>query len=81
MTLTGLVDLFCTEPTIVETIDDARARRLSMLDVTAPAPMRPMIAAALSAATERGGGGRPVLLVSSTFREAEELKAVGLIDR
>ena len=37
--------------------------------------MRPLIAAALSASTERGGAGRPVLLVSSTFREAEELTA------
>ncbi len=75
MTLTGLVDLFCTEPTIVQTIGDARAQRPSVLDVTAPAPMRPLIAAAVSASTERGGGNRPVLLVSSTFREAEELTA------
>ncbi|HEX5908563.1 MAG TPA: hypothetical protein VFY56_16225, partial [Propionibacteriaceae bacterium] len=75
MTLTGLVDLFCTEPTIIETIADARARRLPVLDVTAPAPMRPLIAAALSADAARGGAGRPVLLVSSTFREAEELTA------
>ena len=75
MTLTGLVDLFCTEPTIVQTIGDARARRPSVLDVTAPAPMRPLIAAALSASTEHGGGDRPVLLVTSTFREAEELTA------
>jgi transcription-repair coupling factor (superfamily II helicase) len=35
--------------------------------------MRPMIAAALTAAAERGGADRPVLLVTSTFREAEEL--------
>jgi transcription-repair coupling factor (superfamily II helicase) len=75
VTLTGLVDLFCTEPTIVQTIGDARAQRPSVLDVTAPAPMRPLIAAAVSASTERGGGNRPVLLVSSTFREAEELTA------
>ena len=75
MTLTGLVDLFCTEPTITETIGDARVRRLPVLDVTAPAPMRPLIAAALSAAADRGGASRPVLLVSSTFREAEELTA------
>ncbi|HEX7211583.1 MAG TPA: transcription-repair coupling factor [Propionibacteriaceae bacterium] len=54
---------------------DARAQRPSVLDVTAPAPMRPLIAAAVSASTERGGGHRPVLLVSSTFREAEELTA------
>jgi transcription-repair coupling factor (superfamily II helicase) len=37
--------------------------------------MRPLIAAAVSASIERGGGNRPVLLVSSTFREAEELTA------
>ena len=75
MTLTGLVDFFCTEPTIIENIGDARARRLPVLDVTAPAPMRPMIAAALSVHTARGGAGRPVLLVSSTYREAEDLTA------
>jgi transcription-repair coupling factor (superfamily II helicase) len=75
VTLTGLVDLFCTEPTVAETIADARVRRLAVLDVTAPAPMRPLLAAVLSTQVERGGAGRPVLLVSSTFREAEELTA------
>jgi transcription-repair coupling factor (superfamily II helicase) len=75
VTLTGLVDLFCTEPAVAETIADARARRLPVLDVTAPTPMRPLIAAALSAQVELGGAGRPVLLVTSTFREAEDLTA------
>jgi transcription-repair coupling factor (superfamily II helicase) len=75
VTLTGLVDLFCTESTVVETIADARARRQAVLDITSPAPMRPLLAAALSASAEREGAGRPVLLVSSTFREAEELTA------
>jgi transcription-repair coupling factor (superfamily II helicase) len=75
VTLAGLVDLFCTETTLIATIGDARARRLPVLDVTAPAPMRPLIAAALSASIERGGASRPVLVVSSTFREAEELTA------
>jgi transcription-repair coupling factor (superfamily II helicase) len=75
VTLTGLVDLFCTEPTVADTIADARARRQAVLDVTAPASMRPLIAAALSSEVERGGAGRPVLLVASTFREAEELTA------
>jgi transcription-repair coupling factor (superfamily II helicase) len=75
VTLTGLVDLFCTEPTVAETIADARPRRLPVLDITAPAPMRPLLAAVLSTEVERGGAGRPVLLVTSTFREAEELTA------
>ena len=37
--------------------------------------MRPLLAAVLSTEVERGGAGRPVLLVTSTFREAEELTA------
>ena len=75
MTLTGLVELFCTEPTLIETIADARARRLPVLDVTAPAPMRSLIAAELGEDIAGGGAGRTVLLVSSTFREAEDLTA------
>ncbi len=75
MTLSGLVDLFCTEPTVAAAIADARTRREPALDITAPPPMRPLIAAALTAAVERGGADRPVLLVTSTYREAEELTA------
>lgn len=73
MTLSGLVDLFIQEPTVSETIGDARSRTVNALDLTSPPPMRPLIAAAIAAATDRGGAGRPVLLVSSTYREAEEL--------
>jgi len=47
VTLSGLVDLFCTEPTITRTIGDARSGRQQVLDVTSPAPMRPFIAAYL----------------------------------
>ncbi|MCW2811458.1 MAG: mfd, partial [Friedmanniella sp.] len=73
MTLTGLVDLFCTDPTLSATIDDARARRLPALDVTSPPSMRPLIAAAVAAAADRGGAERPVLVVTSTYREAEDV--------
>ncbi len=45
------------------------------LDLTAPPPMRPLIAAAMAASADRGGADRPVLLVTSTYREAEELTA------
>ena len=75
VTLSGLVDLFCTEPTVSAAIADARSRGEPALDLTAPPPMRPLIAAALTVATERGGADRPVLLVTSTYREAEELTA------
>ena len=73
VTLSGLVDLFCTEPTVSQAIADARDARTPALDLTSPAPMRPLIAAALTAAADRGGADRPILLVTSTFREAEEL--------
>ena len=75
MSLAGLVDLLIKDPTVAETIGDARSRALRALDITAPAPMRPLIAAALAAAEDRGGAGQPVLLVTSTFREAEEVAA------
>jgi transcription-repair coupling factor (superfamily II helicase) len=73
--LAGLVDLLISDPTIAETIGDARSRTLRALDLTAPAPMRPLIAAALAASPDRGGADRPILLVTSTFREAEEVAA------
>jgi transcription-repair coupling factor (superfamily II helicase) len=75
VSLSGLVDLFCTEPTLSATLADARERRPAALDLTAPPPMRPLIAAATAASAERGGANRPVLLVTSTYREAEELAA------
>jgi transcription-repair coupling factor (superfamily II helicase) len=73
VSLSGLVDLFCTEPTLSDTLAGARGVRPAALDLTAPPPMRPLIAAAMTASAERGGADRPVLLVTSTYREAEEL--------
>jgi transcription-repair coupling factor (superfamily II helicase) len=75
VSLAGLVDLLIEDPTVAETIGDARSRALRALDITAPVPMRPLIAAALAASEDRGGAGQPVLLVTSTFREAEEVTA------
>ncbi|HYI52825.1 MAG TPA: transcription-repair coupling factor, partial [Microlunatus sp.] len=75
MTLTGLVELFTTDAVVTEAVGDARSRTLPALDLTSPPAMRSLIAAALAAATDRGGAGRPVLLVASTYREAESLAA------
>jgi len=75
VSLAGLVRLFCTDPTVAETVGDARSRTRPALDLTAPPAMRPLIAAALSAARDEGGADRPVLLVTSTYREAEDLSA------
>ena len=71
----GLVDLFATDPHVAESIGDARIRTRSALDLTSPPPMRPLIAAALAAPVERGGANRPVLVVTSTYREAEDVTA------
>ena len=75
MTLTGLVDLFCTDPTVSASLDDARTRRLPALDLTSPPSMRPLIAASLAAPAARGGADRPLLVVTSTYREAEDVTA------
>ncbi|HEX2358120.1 MAG TPA: transcription-repair coupling factor [Micromonosporaceae bacterium] len=45
------------------------------LDVTAPAALRPFVVAAIAAERDRGGAGRPVLAVTATSREAEDLAA------
>jgi transcription-repair coupling factor (superfamily II helicase) len=73
VTLSGLIDLILQEPTISETIGDARSRTVNALDLTMPPPMRPLFAASLAARTERGGADTPVLLVTSTYREAEDV--------
>ncbi len=75
MSLQGLVRLFCTDPVVAETVGDARSRTRPALDLTAPSAMRPLVAAALTASVDAGGAGRPVLLVTSTYREAEDLTA------
>ena len=67
--------LFCTDPVVAETMADARSRALPALDLTAPPAMRPLLAASLTTAVAEGGGDRPVLLVTSTYREAEDLTA------
>ncbi|MDN5726158.1 MAG: transcription-repair coupling factor, partial [Propionibacteriales bacterium] len=69
MTLSALVDLVAQDPTIAESIGDARSHALTSLDVTMPPALRPMVAAALA-------GERPLLVVCSTYREAEDVSAV-----
>jgi len=75
VTLSGLVRLFTSHPTLTETLADARSASVNALDLTMPPPVRPLVAAALAAPTEWGGADRPVLLVTSTYREAEEVTA------
>ncbi|MCE1174336.1 MAG: transcription-repair coupling factor [Propionibacteriales bacterium] len=66
MILSGLVQLVGSEPVVAEALADARQRRVASLDVTMPEAVRPLFVAAMAAQADR-----PVLLVTSTFREAE----------
>ncbi|ROR55405.1 transcription-repair coupling factor [Luteococcus japonicus] len=68
MTLTGLTDLLASDPVVARAIEQSTAT--TTLDLTAPTAAR----AALTATLSRGLG-RPVLLVTSTYREAEQLVA------
>ena len=71
MSLTGVLDLLVGtggDPALRAALDAARADGRADLDLTAPPGIRPFALAALAART-----GRPVLAVTATGREAEEL--------
>jgi len=65
MLLVGLLTAALDDPAL------ARARALAadpaadQVDLTAPASMRPVVAAVLAADPDRGGSGRPVLVVTA----------------
>ena len=68
--MAGLVELFGTDPTVGACLDAATAG-VRTLDVTIPDAARPLLVAALSARSSA-----PILLVTSTFREAESAVTV-----
>ncbi len=68
--MAGLVELFGTDPTVSACLDAATSG-VRTLDVTIPDAARPLLVAALAAR-----GEAPLLLVTSTFREAETAVAV-----
>jgi len=84
MQLSGLI------PTALRDRGLSRARDLARkgfvdsdsLDLTAPASLRPFVVAAVAGAADLGGAARPVLAVTATSREADDLaEALGcLID-
>ena len=71
--LTGLVDAVVADPVVAAALEQAREPAGTTLDLSAPGAIRPVLYAALAAAADRGGADRPVLAVTATFREAEEL--------
>jgi transcription-repair coupling factor (superfamily II helicase) len=73
--LAGLVSLLSREPVLTRAIRDGLTGHVNALDLTAAAPSRPAVAAALADAFEGSGRGLPILMVTSTFRQAEEVTA------
>ncbi|KAA1418927.1 transcription-repair coupling factor [Nocardioides humilatus] len=67
MTLAGLADLVLTDPALATALADAADGRLPAHELTGPEPLRPFLVAGLARA------GRPVLAVTATTREAEQL--------
>jgi transcription-repair coupling factor (superfamily II helicase) len=73
MTLAGLLELVAQDPAIAGARDAAAGSAPpSSLDLTAPASLRPFVTGVL-AADAPAGAGRPVLAVTATDREAEDL--------
>jgi transcription-repair coupling factor (superfamily II helicase) len=71
MSLTGVVDALLAENgdrTLRESITEAKDRSTQELDLTAPTSLRPFVVAALASRASR-----PVLAVTATGREAEDL--------
>jgi transcription-repair coupling factor (superfamily II helicase) len=64
--LNGLLDLVATEPTLAAAIQDSRNRDRQVLDLTMPDAVRPIFLATMATRVNR-----TLLVVTSTFREAE----------
>ncbi|HKG51729.1 MAG TPA: transcription-repair coupling factor [Actinomycetales bacterium] len=74
MSLTGILDAVLGDPALARARDLAAQGAAATLDLSAPTGAWPMVVAALATASPRGAG-RPVLAVTATGREAEDLAA------
>jgi transcription-repair coupling factor (superfamily II helicase) len=78
MSLTGLLDVVVADPALAEAARSALAGDRPHLDLVGPPAARPFAVAALARALAdeaKGSRGRPVLAVTATGREAEDLAA------
>ncbi|WP_377269687.1 transcription-repair coupling factor [Peterkaempfera sp. SMS 1(5)a] len=78
MTLTGLLDVVAQDAALAEAVEAAATGNRRHLDLVGPPAARPFAIAALArslAARATGDRGRPVLAVTATGREAEDLAA------
>jgi transcription-repair coupling factor (superfamily II helicase) len=73
MSLAGLLTAALDDPSLTRTRDLARHAAEDQVDIVAPPALRPVVAAVVAADDE--GAGRPVLAVTATTREAEDLAA------
>jgi len=73
VTLAGLLPALLADEALAAAVAAAGVR--PMLDVAAPPALRPFVVAALAADPATGGAGRPVLAVTATGREADDLVA------
>jgi transcription-repair coupling factor (superfamily II helicase) len=73
MKLAGLLPAALGDPALARVRDRAAKADSDGLDLTAPAALRPFVVAAVTADTEAGGARKPVLAVTATSREADDL--------
>src|SRR4051812_40368792 len=77
MQLSGLIPAALRDRGLARARDLARKGGVDSdaLDLTAPAALRPFVVAAVAGPAASGGAGRPVLAVTATSREADDLAA------
>ncbi len=77
MSLTGLLDVVARDSALAEAIEAAATGHRQHLDLVGPPAARPFVIAALARSLAGTGAerGRPVLAVTATGREAEDLAA------
>src|SRR5262245_47884519 len=68
MSLAGLLDVVDADPAIAQAVELARSNARAELDLTAPPGYRPLVIGSLVSRAER-----PVLAITATGREAEDL--------
>ena len=71
--LGGLLPAALGDPALARVRDRARGAGSDGLDLTAPAALRPFVVAAVAADTKAQGAQKPVLAVTATSREADDL--------
>ena len=73
MRIVGLVDLLTRDPAVADAVEAARTGAVPALDLSAPGSVQPVLAAALAAHADHGGADVPLVLVTATGREADDL--------